>query len=111
MRRQAGGGRVVELIPQLRAETVAANIERVREQLAAAVARSPVARPASAGEVQVLAAIKYVSVSDLPALAAGGVRPGGGEPAPGPPGKGAAPGAPFEGDLLRPLPSPRRPPV
>jgi PLP dependent protein len=65
---------VVELIPQLRAETVAANLERVRGELAAAVARSPVARPAGAGEVEVLAATKYVSLDDLPALAAGGIR-------------------------------------
>jgi pyridoxal phosphate enzyme (YggS family) len=33
-----------------------------------------VARPAGAAEVQVLAATKYVSVADLPALAAGGIR-------------------------------------
>jgi PLP dependent protein len=65
---------VVELIPQLRAETVAANLERVRGELAAAVARSPVARPAGAGEVEVLAATKYVSLADLPTLAAGGIR-------------------------------------
>jgi uncharacterized pyridoxal phosphate-containing UPF0001 family protein len=64
---------VVELIRELQAETVAANLERVRGELAAAVARSPVGRPAGAGEVQVLAATKYVSVADLPALSAGGV--------------------------------------
>src|SRR5260221_12143194 len=107
MRRQAGGGRVVELIPQLRAETVAANIERVREQLAAAVARSPVARPASAGEVQVLAAIKYVSVSDLPALAAGGVPPVGGNPPPDPQEEGAGHRERFEWHFIGPLPSRR----
>jgi len=65
---------VVALIPPPRAETVAANLERVRGELTAAVARSPVARPAGAGEVQVLAATKYVSLDDLPALAAGGIR-------------------------------------
>ena len=65
---------MVELIPQVRAEVVAANLERLRGELVAAVARSPLGRPPGAREVQVLAATKYVSLGDLPALAAAGVR-------------------------------------
>jgi pyridoxal phosphate enzyme (YggS family) len=66
---------VVELISGLRADTVRANLQRIRAELAAAVASSPLQRPAGeAGDVQVLAATKYVSSDDLPILAAGGVR-------------------------------------
>jgi len=60
---------VVELISGLRADTVRANLEQVREEIATAAAvagRDP-------GEVEVLAATKYVSVEDLPVLAAAGV--------------------------------------
>lgn len=60
---------MVELISGLRADTVRANLEQVREEIATAAAvagRDP-------GEVEVLAATKYVSVEDLPVLAAAGV--------------------------------------
>ncbi len=98
---------MVELIPQLQAETVAANLERVRGELAAAVARSPVARPAGAGEVQVLAAIKYVSLADLPALAAGGIRLVGENRAQDLQEKVAAHGELFEWDFIGTLQSRR----
>jgi pyridoxal phosphate enzyme (YggS family) len=66
---------VAELITDLRAEAIGANLERIRAEIAAAVARSPVDRPdGDGGAVQVLAATKYVSAADLPTLAAGGVR-------------------------------------
>jgi PLP dependent protein len=66
---------LAELISGVRAQTVRENLDRVQEEISAAIARSPVARPAGdAGSVQVLAATKYVRSEDLPALAAGGVQ-------------------------------------
>jgi hypothetical protein len=60
---------VVELISDLRADTVRANLAEVREEIATAVAvagRAP-------GDVEVLAATKYVSVDALPVLADAGI--------------------------------------
>jgi pyridoxal phosphate enzyme (YggS family) len=56
---------VVDLIHGLRAEVVARNLQRAREAIAAA-GRDP-------EEVEILAAIKYLPVEELPALADGGV--------------------------------------
>jgi len=56
---------MVDLIHGLTAETVASNLARVQERLAAA-GRKP-------GEVQILAAVKYLPESELGALTAGGV--------------------------------------
>jgi PLP dependent protein len=56
---------VVDLIHGLTAADVAANLEHVREQIAAA-GRDP-------GEVEVLAAVKYLPAEELPALAEGGI--------------------------------------
>jgi pyridoxal phosphate enzyme (YggS family) len=56
---------VVDLIHGLRRDTVRANLERVQEQIAAA-GRDP-------ADVEVLAAIKYVPVDELPVLAEAGV--------------------------------------
>lgn len=61
---------MVELIPDLRADTVRANLAAVRDEIATAAGgagRDP-------GEVELLAATKYVSVDDLPTLAAAGIR-------------------------------------
>ena len=61
---------MVELISDLRADTVRANLAEVREEIATvaiAAGRDP-------GEVEVLAATKYVSVDDLPVLAEAGVE-------------------------------------
>jgi pyridoxal phosphate enzyme (YggS family) len=61
---------VVELISGLRADTVRANLAQVREEIATAAAsagRDP-------GEVEVLAATKYVAVGDLPVLAEAGIE-------------------------------------
>jgi pyridoxal phosphate enzyme (YggS family) len=66
---------VVELIGNLAAPRVRANLERVGAEIAAAAARAPAFH--SDGErraVEVLAATKYVSVDDLPVLAEAGVR-------------------------------------
>jgi PLP dependent protein len=56
---------VVELIHGLRAEVVARNLARAREAIAAA-GRDP-------GEVEILAAVKYLPAEELTALADGGV--------------------------------------
>lgn len=56
---------MVELIHGLRASDVRANLEHVRGQLAAA-GRAP-------GEVQILAAVKYLPIEELDALAQGGI--------------------------------------
>ncbi len=56
---------MVDLIEGLTAETVRANLELVQERLLAA-GRAP-------GEVQILAAVKYLPERELAALAAGGV--------------------------------------
>jgi pyridoxal phosphate enzyme (YggS family) len=67
---------MVELITGLRAETVRANLERIRGEIAAAVERSPLGERSQrrAAEVQVLAATKYVATAELPVLARAGVR-------------------------------------
>jgi len=56
---------MVELIAELRADRVRANLERIEGELA---------RASPSGEVRVLAATKYVALEDLPVLHAGGVR-------------------------------------
>ena len=56
---------MVELIHNLRAERVRANLERVRGEIAA-TGRDP-------SEVQILAAVKYVPVEELAALADAGI--------------------------------------
>jgi PLP dependent protein len=66
---------VARLIDDLRVERVRANVARVREEIAAAVHRSPVERRAQPrGGVELLAAIKYVALDDLPLLAEAGVE-------------------------------------
>jgi PLP dependent protein len=56
---------VVDLIHGLTAGNVAVNLEHVRERIAAA-GRDP-------GQVEVLAAVKYLPAEELPALAEGGI--------------------------------------
>jgi hypothetical protein len=66
---------VVELIDELRADAVRANLRRVREEVDVAAQRAPARGPDGARhDVRILAAVKYVPVSQLPALAAAGVR-------------------------------------
>jgi uncharacterized pyridoxal phosphate-containing UPF0001 family protein len=57
---------VAELITGLEVERVRANLEQVRERIAAA-GRDP-------GEVQLLAAVKYVALEELPVLAEAGIE-------------------------------------
>jgi hypothetical protein len=65
---------VAELISNLRIERIRANLEHIREEIASALRRSPVERPGGQPrEVQLLAAIKYVSSEHLPLLAEAGV--------------------------------------
>jgi pyridoxal phosphate enzyme (YggS family) len=56
---------VVEPVTGLRAETVRANLQRVREQIAST--------GRDVGEVQILAAVKYVPVDELGILAEAGI--------------------------------------
>jgi pyridoxal phosphate enzyme (YggS family) len=75
---------VAELISGLRSETIRANLERIRGEIAAAVAgRSDTSSrrddavggdDQGAGGVEVLAATKYVALQDLPILAEAGIR-------------------------------------
>jgi pyridoxal phosphate enzyme (YggS family) len=61
---------VVELITDLRAETIRANLARVRDEIAAAAG----AAGRDGDAVEVLAATKYVSADDLPILAQAGIE-------------------------------------
>lgn len=66
---------MARLISDLRIERMRENIARVREEIAAAVHRSPVVRRAQQRSgVELLAAIKYVALDDLPLLAEAGVE-------------------------------------
>jgi uncharacterized pyridoxal phosphate-containing UPF0001 family protein len=56
---------VVELVHGLRAQVVRSNLERIRDAIAG-VGRDP-------GDVEILAAVKYVPLEELRALAEGGV--------------------------------------
>jgi pyridoxal phosphate enzyme (YggS family) len=61
---------VARLIEGLTVEGVRANVERVRSEIADAAARAG----RDAGDVQLLAAVKYVAVEELPVLAAAGIE-------------------------------------
>jgi len=104
---------LVEPIAGLRAERIRENLGRVREEIATALSRSP-ARPAAGGAssdrsegVEVLAAIKYVSVEDLPILAEAGIRLVGENRAQDLRAKVARHGALFEWDFIGQLQSRR----
>jgi pyridoxal phosphate enzyme (YggS family) len=61
---------MVEPISGLHAERIRANLDRVHDEIAQAATRAG----RDPGEVEVLAATKYVSAEDLPVLAAAGIR-------------------------------------
>jgi uncharacterized pyridoxal phosphate-containing UPF0001 family protein len=61
---------MVELITGLDVEVIAANLRRVREEIAQALERSG----ASGRDVEVLAATKYVALADMSILAQAGVH-------------------------------------
>jgi pyridoxal phosphate enzyme (YggS family) len=96
---------MVELIAGLRAQVIRANLVRVREDIAQALARSALGR--SQDTVELLAATKYVAVDDLPTLADAGVRLVGENRAQDLQEKVAAHGALFEWDFIGQLQSRR----
>ncbi len=115
---------MAELIDGLRAEVVGANLERLREEIAAASERAPARAPRGAGwaspagddalppaprqpEVEILAAVKYVRPFDLPVLAQAGVRLVGENRAQDLQEKVAAHGELFEWDFIGQLQSRR----
>src|SRR5271163_4313192 len=99
---------MVELISGLRAARISENLERVREEIAAAVERSAISRTRRQGrEVEVLAATKYVSIEDLPILAEAGIRLVGENRAQDLQAKVAAHGELFEWDFIGQLQSRR----
>jgi pyridoxal phosphate enzyme (YggS family) len=66
---------MVELIRGLRAERVRENMARLSEEIAVAIAASPVGRVLPGREhVEILAATKYVASEELQALAEAGVK-------------------------------------
>jgi len=99
---------MAELITGLQVERIASNLKLLREQIAAAAARSPAARLGSEPrEVELLAAIKYVSAEDLPLLADAGVQLVGENRAQDLEAKVAAHGDLFEWDFIGQLQSRR----
>ncbi len=99
---------MVELITGLRAETVRANLQRVRGQIDAAAARAQARRPGEGhGEVEILAATKYVAAEELPVLAEAGIRLVGENRAQDLQEKVAAHGELFEWDFIGQLQSRR----
>lgn len=99
---------MVELVSGLRAEVVRANLQRLHSEIAAAVERSELRRAGGVrGEVEILAATKYVAPDDLPTLAQGGVRLVGENRAQDLQEKVAAHGELFEWDFIGQLQSRR----
>jgi pyridoxal phosphate enzyme (YggS family) len=65
---------VAQLISGLQAQRIRANVEQVGKEIAAARERAPARGPsAERHEVELLAAVKYVAVDDLPLLAEAGI--------------------------------------
>jgi pyridoxal phosphate enzyme (YggS family) len=99
---------MVELITGLDAQTIRANLDCIRAEIAEAADRGMRARPRSGrSEVEVLAAIKYVSKEDLPTLAEAGIRLVGENRAQDLQEKVAAHGQLFEWDFIGQLQSRR----
>jgi pyridoxal phosphate enzyme (YggS family) len=99
---------VVELIRGLSAQMIRANLERVRGEIAAARERAPLGRETGArGQVEILAATKYVASDELPVLAAAGVHLVGENRAQDLQAKVAAHGELFEWDFIGQLQSRR----
>jgi pyridoxal phosphate enzyme (YggS family) len=96
---------VVELIHGLRAERVRANLQRLRAEIAEALAGSAVERRPGRESVEILAAVKYVAADELGALAEGGVRLVGENRAQDLLEKAAAHGELFEWDFIGQLQS------
>ena len=97
---------MARLISDLQAPRIAENLARVRAQIVAAQARAP-ARAVQRADVQLLAAIKYVAVDDLPLLAEAGIGLVGENRAQELAAKHAAHGELFEWDFIGQLQSRR----
>jgi PLP dependent protein len=99
---------MVELITGLRAEGIRANLTQVQSEIVGALQRSGERRTgAHDDQVQILAAIKYVALDELPALAQAGVRLVGENRAQDLQAKAAAHGELFEWDFIGQLQSRR----
>jgi pyridoxal phosphate enzyme (YggS family) len=99
---------VAELISNLHVQRIGENLKSVREEIAAAASRSQGSRIGHARpEVEVLAAIKYVPIEDLPILAQAGIRLVGENRAQDLEAKVAAHGELFEWDFIGQLQSRR----
>ena len=110
---------MAELISGLRSEIIRANLERIRDEIAAAAQRRATLGSTGAAtvldgdlptrprEVEVLAATKYVSVEDLPILAEAGIHLVGENRAQDLQAKVAAHGNLFEWDFIGQLQSRR----
>jgi pyridoxal phosphate enzyme (YggS family) len=99
---------MVELITGLRADAIRANLQRVRDEIDAAAARAQMRRPGEGhGEVEILAATKYVAADELPVLAEAGIRLVGENRAQDLQEKVAAHGGLFEWDFIGQLQSRR----
>lgn len=99
---------MVELITGLQPDVLRANLERVRGEIVAARKRSQRGVPRHGrGEVEILAATKYVAGTELPALADAGIRLLGENRAQDLQAKVAAHGELFEWDFIGRLQSRR----
>jgi PLP dependent protein len=98
---------VAQLITGLSAQTLRRNLERVRERIEEAAARSASAARREAPAVEILAATKYVPLEELPVLAQAGIRVVGENRAQDLQAKVAAHGSLFEWDFIGQLQSRR----
>jgi pyridoxal phosphate enzyme (YggS family) len=99
---------MVELVSDLRAEVVRANLTRVRSEIAAARERSPSTHAGrERRQVEILAASKYIALEDMPTLAQAGVHLVGENRAQDLQAKVAAHGELFEWDFIGQLQSRR----
>jgi PLP dependent protein len=98
---------VAQLITGLSAQTLRRNLERVRERIEEAAARSASAARRQRPAVEILAATKYVPLEELPVLAQAGIRVVGENRAQDLQAKVAAHGSLFEWDFIGQLQSRR----
>jgi PLP dependent protein len=98
---------LARLISGLRASRIRDNLARAREQIDAGAERRAERRAVAEGDVQLLAAIKYVAAEDLPLLAEAGITLVGENRAQDLAAKHAAHGALFQWDFIGQLQSRR----
>jgi PLP dependent protein len=98
---------MARVIDGLHGPRIRDNVARVREQIAAARARAPARAVTVRGDVELLAAVKYVAAEDLPLLAEAGITLVGENRAQELAAKHAAYGALFQWDFIGQLQSRR----